>query len=67
MPNDEVINSFVKYYFKRYQRLDKNLDTEDKRELYKIREFTSYFMLCKTGLALSKSKLLILFISFSSF
>ena len=34
MPNDEVINSFVKYYFKRYQEIGQELDTEDKKENY---------------------------------
>ena len=34
MPNDEIINSFVKYYFKRYQEIGQELDTEDKKENY---------------------------------
>lgn len=34
MPNDETINSFVKYYFKRYQEIGQELDTEDKKENY---------------------------------
>ena len=34
MPNDENINSFVKYYFKRYQEIGQELDTEDKKSNY---------------------------------
>ncbi|WP_198304784.1 invasion protein CiaB [Arcobacter vandammei] len=34
MPNDDVINSFVKYYFKRYQEIGQELDSEDKKENY---------------------------------
>ena len=34
MPNNEVINSFVKYYFKRYQEIGQELDTFDKKENY---------------------------------
>ncbi|OCL96621.1 invasion protein CiaB [Arcobacter porcinus] len=34
MPNDENINSFVKYYFKRYQEIGQELDTIDKKENY---------------------------------
>jgi hypothetical protein len=34
MPNDETINSFVKYYFKRYQEIGQELDIEDKKENY---------------------------------
>ena len=34
MPNDETINSFVKYYFKRYQEIGQELDTLDKKENY---------------------------------
>ncbi|MFW3426411.1 invasion protein CiaB [Aliarcobacter butzleri] len=34
MPNDETINSFVKYYFKRYQEIGQELDTEDKKSNY---------------------------------
>ena len=34
MPNDETINSFVKYYFKRYQEIGQELDTVDKKENY---------------------------------
>ena len=34
MPNDENINSFVKYYFKRYQEIGQELDTVDKKENY---------------------------------
>lgn len=34
MPNDENINSFVKYYFKRYQEIGQELDTQDKKENY---------------------------------
>ncbi len=34
MPNDEKINSFVKYYFKRYQEIGQELDTEDKKSNY---------------------------------
>lgn len=36
MPNDENINSFVKYYFKRYQEIGQELDKEDKKENYII-------------------------------
>ncbi|MBY0540444.1 MAG: invasion protein CiaB [Campylobacterales bacterium] len=35
MPNDENINSFVKYYFKRYQEIGQELDTVDKKSNYK--------------------------------
>jgi hypothetical protein len=35
MPNNETINSFVKYYFKRYQEIGQELDTEDKKSHYK--------------------------------
>ncbi len=34
MPNDENIKSFVKYYFKRYQEIGQELDTEDKKSNY---------------------------------
>ncbi|MFV7791132.1 invasion protein CiaB [Aliarcobacter lanthieri] len=34
MPNDKNINSFVKYYFKRYQDIGQELDTLDKKENY---------------------------------
>lgn len=34
MPNDENINSFVKFYFKRYQEIGQEIDTEDKKENY---------------------------------
>lgn len=34
MPNDENINSFVKYYFKRYQDVGQELDTVDKKSNY---------------------------------
>ena len=34
MPNDEKINSFVKYYFKRYQEIGQELDTNDKKSNY---------------------------------
>jgi hypothetical protein len=34
MPNDEKINSFVKYYFKRYQEIGQELDTSDKKSNY---------------------------------
>ena len=34
MPNDEKINSFVKYYFKRYQEIGQELDTIDKKSNY---------------------------------
>lgn len=34
MPNDENINSFVKYYFKRYQEIGQELDSFDKKENY---------------------------------
>ena len=34
MPNDEKINSFVKYYFKRYQEIGQELDTVDKKSNY---------------------------------
>lgn len=34
MPNDETINSFVKYYFKRYQEIGQELDTVDKKSNY---------------------------------
>ncbi|MCG3660251.1 invasion protein CiaB [Aliarcobacter butzleri] len=34
MPNDENINSFVKYYFKRYQEIGQELDTVDKKSNY---------------------------------
>ncbi|MDN5101522.1 invasion protein CiaB [Aliarcobacter butzleri] len=35
MPNDENINLFVKYYFKRYQEIGQELDTVDKKENYR--------------------------------
>lgn len=34
MPNDEKINSFVKYYFKKYQEIGQELDTVDKKSNY---------------------------------
>ena len=34
MPNNEKINSFVKYYFKRYQEIGQELDTVDKKSNY---------------------------------
>ncbi|MDD3055267.1 MAG: invasion protein CiaB [Aliarcobacter sp.] len=34
MPNDEKINSFVKYYFKRYQEIGQELDNQDKKSNY---------------------------------
>lgn len=34
MPVNKKINSFVKYYFKRYQEIGQELDTEDKKENY---------------------------------
>ncbi len=34
MPKNTKINSFVKYYFKRYQEIGQELDTEDKKENY---------------------------------
>ncbi|WP_419677645.1 invasion protein CiaB [Aliarcobacter lanthieri] len=34
MPNDKNINSFVKYYFKRYQEIGQELDSFDKKENY---------------------------------
>ena len=34
MPNNRKINSFVKYYFKRYQEIGQELDTQDKKENY---------------------------------
>ncbi len=34
MPNDEKINSFVKYYFKRYQEIGQEIDEMDKKENY---------------------------------
>ena len=34
MPNDEKIKSFVNYYFKRYQEIGQELDTEDKKANY---------------------------------
>lgn len=34
MPNDEKINSFVKYYFKRYQEIGQELDPLDKKSNY---------------------------------
>lgn len=34
MPNDENINSFVKYYFKKYQEIGQELDILDKKENY---------------------------------
>ncbi len=34
MPKDTKINSFVKYYFKRYQEIGQELDIEDKKENY---------------------------------
>ncbi|MCT7446008.1 invasion protein CiaB [Aliarcobacter skirrowii] len=34
MPNDKNINAFVKYYFKRYQEIGQEIDTEDKKSNY---------------------------------
>ena len=34
MPNDENINSFVKYYFKRYQEIGQEIDDLDKKSNY---------------------------------
>ena len=34
MPNDEKINSFVKYYFKRYQEIGQEIDDLDKKSNY---------------------------------
>ncbi len=34
MPTNKKINSFVKYYFKRYQEIGQELDSEDKKENY---------------------------------
>ncbi len=34
MPKNEKINSFVKYYFKRYKEIGQELDTSDKKENY---------------------------------
>lgn len=34
MPNNETINSFVKYYFKRYQEIGQELDSVDKKSNY---------------------------------
>lgn len=34
MPNNSTINSFVKYYFKRYQEIGQELDTVDKKSNY---------------------------------
>ena len=34
MPNNPIINSFVKYYFKRYQEIVQELDTVDKKSNY---------------------------------
>jgi len=34
MPNNENINSFVEYYFKRYQEIGQEIDTEDKKNNY---------------------------------
>ena len=34
MPNNETINSFVKYYFKRYQEIGQELDSIDKKSNY---------------------------------
>jgi len=34
MPNNETINSFVKYYFKKYQEIGQELDSIDKKENY---------------------------------
>jgi uncharacterized tellurite resistance protein B-like protein len=34
MPNNPTINSFVKYYFKRYQEIGQELDTVDKKSNY---------------------------------
>ncbi len=34
LPINKNINSFVKYYFKRYQEIGQELDTEDKKENY---------------------------------
>ncbi|MDD3025798.1 MAG: invasion protein CiaB [Aliarcobacter skirrowii] len=36
MPNDKNINAFVKYYFKRYQEIGQEIDTEDKKSNYII-------------------------------
>ncbi len=35
LPVNKQINSFVKYYFKRYQEIGQELDTSDKKENYK--------------------------------
>lgn len=35
MPVNKKINSFVQYYFKRYQEIGQELDVEDKKENYK--------------------------------
>ncbi|WP_320033519.1 invasion protein CiaB [Halarcobacter sp.] len=37
MPNNPKINSFVKYYFKRYQEIGQELDTQDSKENYILR------------------------------
>lgn len=37
MPNNPKINSFVKYYFKRYQEIGQELDTLDSKENYILR------------------------------
>ncbi|MDX4060558.1 invasion protein CiaB [Aliarcobacter skirrowii] len=34
MPNDKNIYAFVKYYFKRYQEIGQEIDTEDKKNNY---------------------------------
>ncbi|MDX4058762.1 invasion protein CiaB [Aliarcobacter skirrowii] len=34
MPNDKNIYAFVKYYFKRYQEIGQEIDTEDKKSNY---------------------------------
>ena len=34
MPNNPIINSFVKHYFKRYQEIGQELDTSDKKSNY---------------------------------
>ncbi|PWE23024.1 invasion protein CiaB [Aliarcobacter skirrowii] len=34
MPNDKNINAFIKYYFKRYQKIGQEIDTEDKKSNY---------------------------------
>ncbi|WP_321468189.1 invasion protein CiaB [Halarcobacter sp.] len=37
MPNNPKINSFVKYYFRRYQEIGQELDTQDSKENYILR------------------------------